>query len=110
MNPIAEELNSILKKENPYVLEMLSHVGKNLFFPKGLLTQAAEAKKKAHKFNATIGIAKEKGRTMRLDSVAAQINDIPPREFLTYSSSFGIPELRKLWQKNTISKKSFSFR
>jgi aspartate/methionine/tyrosine aminotransferase len=104
MNPIAEELNSILKKENPYVLEMLSHVGKNLFFPKGLLTQAAEAKKKAHKFNATIGIAKEKGRTMRLDSVAAQINDIPPREFLTYSSSFGIPELRKLWQKTLFQK------
>ncbi len=43
---------------------MLSDLGKNLFFPKGILTQSAEAKEKAHKYNATIGIATEKGGPM----------------------------------------------
>ena len=34
-------------------------MGKALFFPKGILSQSAEAKQKAGKINATIGIAKE---------------------------------------------------
>jgi len=59
MNPLAVELNEMLSQSNPYVLEILSDLGKNLFFPKGILTQSAEAKEKAHKFNATIGITTE---------------------------------------------------
>jgi hypothetical protein len=54
MNPLAVELNDVIQKANIHVYEMLSQVGKNLFFPKGILTQSAEAKEKAHKFNATI--------------------------------------------------------
>ncbi|MBW2239619.1 MAG: hypothetical protein JRF39_11425, partial [Deltaproteobacteria bacterium] len=61
MNPIAQSLNQIIEKGNPYLMEMLSDVGKNLFFPKGILSQSAEAKEKAHKLNATIGIATEQG-------------------------------------------------
>ena len=49
MNPIAVELNRIIEKGNPHVYEMLSDVGKKLFFPKGILTQSAEAKEKAHR-------------------------------------------------------------
>ena len=59
MNPLAQELNQILDQGNPHLMEMLSTIGKKLFFPKGLLTQGAEAKEKAHRMNATIGIAKE---------------------------------------------------
>ena len=44
MNPLAKELNDHILEQNPYVLEMLSDLGKNLFFPKGILTQSAEAK------------------------------------------------------------------
>ena len=54
MNPLALELNEVIKQENVHLYEMLSEVGKNLFFPKGILTQSAEAKEKAHRFNATI--------------------------------------------------------
>ena len=60
MNIIAKELNEIIEKGNPCIMEMLSDVGKNIFFPKGILSQSAEAKVKAHKLNATIGIATEK--------------------------------------------------
>jgi len=95
MNPIAKELNQAIEKDNPYLMEMMSDVGKKLFFPKGILSQGAEAKEKAHKINATIGIATERGRTMRFDSVMAAINDIRPDESLTYAPSFGIAALRK---------------
>ena len=45
---------------------MLSELGKRLFFPKGILAQSAEAKDKAKRYDATIGIAREKGKPMFL--------------------------------------------
>jgi len=57
---LAEELNSQLMRENPQSRHAVG-TGKKLFFPKGILTQSAEAKVKAKKFNATIGIATENG-------------------------------------------------
>jgi len=106
MNPIAKELNQTIEEDNPYVMEMMSDIGKKLFFPKGILSQGAEAKEKAHKINATIGIATERGRTMRFDSVMAAINDIRPEESLTYAPSFGIPALRKKWHESLFEKNS----
>ena len=99
MNPLAIELNDAIKQENIHVYEMLSEVGKNLFFPKGILTQGAEAKEKAHRFNATIGMATEKGRTMHLPSVMSLLKGIEPEEALTYAPSFGIMPLRKAWKE-----------
>ena len=104
MNPLAEELNEIIIEGNEHIYEMLSHVGKNLFFPKGILSQGAEAKEKAHKFNATIGMATEKGRTMHLPSVMAMLNAIRPKEALTYAPSFGIMPLRQTWQEELFRK------
>ena len=106
MNPIAKKLNLDIEKGNPVLLEMMSDIGRQLFFPKGILSQGAEAKEKAHKINATIGIATERGRTMRFDSVMAAINDIRPEESLTYAPSFGIPALRKKWQESIFEKNS----
>jgi aspartate/methionine/tyrosine aminotransferase len=104
MNPLAEQLNQDIKKGSPCALEMLSTIGKNLYFPKGILSQSAEAKEKAHKLNATIGIATEKGRTMHFPSVMNAICGILPEASLTYAPSFGIPALRKLWQESLFQK------
>jgi len=104
MNPLASELNEILQQGNPHLYEMLSAVGKNLFFPKGILSQSAEAKEKAHRFNATIGMATEKGRTMHLASVMAMVPGFEPEEALTYAPSFGIMPLRKAWQEALLAK------
>jgi aspartate/methionine/tyrosine aminotransferase len=104
MNPLAAELNEIIKKENNHLYEMLSEVGKNLFFPKGILTQSAEAKEKAYKFNATIGMATERGRTMHLPSVMSLLRGLEPEEALTYAPSFGIMPLRKMWKEHMIEK------
>ena len=104
MNPLAAELNQTLQNENPYLYEMLSHVGKQLFFPKGILTQSAEAKDKAYRFNATIGMATEKGRTMHLPSIMSHIKEFEAEESLTYAPSYGILPLRQTWQKTIFEK------
>jgi len=104
MNPIAQELNAVLSAKNPALLEMLSDMGKHLFFPKGILTQGAEAKEKAFAANATIGIAMEHHKTMHFQSLMDQVNEIPPEESLTYAPSFGIPALRNAWQAELFAK------
>lgn len=104
MNPLAEQLNQTIKGAAPHIHDMLSDVGKKLFFPKGILSQSAEAREKAHFINATIGIAKEGGQTMRFDSVMAAIKNIRPSQSLTYAPSFGVPALRKQWQTEMYAK------
>ena len=104
MNPIAQELNNIIKGSNPHIFEMLSNMGKALFFPKGILSQSAEAKQKADKINATIGIAKEGNKVLSLSSVTKYIKDIAPDDYLTYAPSFGIPALRNKWKAEIYKK------
>lgn len=104
MNPLALELNQILAQQNPNIVEMLSHVGKNLFFPKGILSQSAEAKEKAYRLNATIGIATEKGATMHLASVMNPICGLKPENSLTYAPSFGLPQIRTQWKASLFEK------
>ncbi len=104
MNPIAKQLNDTITAGNSYIMEMLSDIGKELFFPKGILSQSAEAKEKAFELNATIGIAKEHGRTMRFNSVMEAINGIAAKESLTYAPSFGIAGLRKVWRDSIFKK------
>jgi aspartate/methionine/tyrosine aminotransferase len=104
MNPIAEELNDTIAHANRNVLDMLSAVGRNLFFPKGILTQSAEAREKAHHINATVGIATETGSIMHLPSIMEQIRSLPPEKSITYAPSYGLPELRSVWQTSLFDK------
>ena len=55
MHPLAVELNDKIRAESPVLYELLSQRGRELYFPKGILSQSAEAKEKAHRINATIG-------------------------------------------------------
>lgn len=105
INPIAQELNAIIKKGNPHLMEMFSKTGRRLFFPKGILTQTAEARQKAYdKYNATIGIATESLHTMCLPSVMAYIKGIRASDSLTYAPSFGIFKLREFWREAMFEK------
>ncbi len=104
MNPLALELNRIIGDQNINVFNMMSETGKNLFFPKGILSQSAEAKEKAHRINATIGIAKESGDIMCFDTIMAPLTGIGASESLTYAPSFGIPELREQWRTALFAK------
>lgn len=107
VNPLAQELNAIIKNGNPHLMEMLSKTGRRLFFPKGILSQSGEAKQKADpKYNATIGIATENLHTMHLTSVMSHLNTetLRPSEALTYAPSFGIPDLRRVWKEDLYRK------
>jgi len=114
IRPLAAELNETIERENPHVAGMLSELGKRLFFPKGILAQSAEAKDKAKRYDATIGIARENGKPMFLPSVMRFFNDLGPADALTYAPATGRPDLRKKWREEllrknpTLAKKSFS--
>ncbi len=114
IRPLAKDVNDAIERENPYVYGMLSDLGKRLYFPKGILAQAAEAGQKAKRHDATIGIAREKGKPMFLPSVMKYFNDITPAEALTYAPATGRADLRKKWREELIRKnpslaeKSFS--
>src|SRR6058998_1872009 len=101
--PLARELNERLAKAAPEVFEMLSSLGRRLYFPKGILTQGAEAKQKAHKLNATIGIATEGGAPMHLPSIAAHLVDVSPDEAFNYAPPAGQQKLRERWREKMIA-------
>jgi aspartate/methionine/tyrosine aminotransferase len=98
MNPQAQELNDVIIAKNKAVYELLSHRGKNIFFPKkGILGQGAEAK--GTRINATIGAAIEDDRSpMRLQSIDEKINLDPSFSF-PYAPSFGRLDIRKRWRE-----------
>ena len=102
-NPQAVELNTLIESKNSAVYKLLSDLGRGAFFPKkGILGQAAQAKN--CKINATIGISlEEDGSTMCLPFLADKVDLDNAREF-KYAPSFGVPELREVWQKMIVKK------
>jgi aspartate/methionine/tyrosine aminotransferase len=98
MHPLAKELNDTISAANPHVFEMLSELGRELFFPKGILAQGAEAKAKAERINATVGMALEDGQAMFLPSVMKPLAGLTPDEALRYAPPTGLPALRTAWR------------
>lgn len=103
MNPLAQQLNETLQTESPNVYAMLSTLGKAIYFPKeGILSQSAEAKTKATKFNATIGIATEGGQPMHLKVIQETLSAYNPKDIYEYAPPGGKPELRAAWRTKMI--------
>jgi len=104
MNELAQQLNETLQRENPHVYDMLSNIGKQIYFPKeGILSQSAEAKTKAKKYNATIGIAIENGQPMHLKVIQDTLNAYDPKDIYEYAPPAGKPELRSVWRQKMIA-------
>ncbi len=114
IRPLATELNDVIARENRHIYTMLSDFGRRCYFPKGILRQSAEAKEKAKRFDATIGIAREHGKPMFLPSIMKYFPELSPAEALTYAPATGQPELRRKWRELLLAKnpslqeKSFS--
>jgi aspartate/methionine/tyrosine aminotransferase len=99
MNPLAQQLNETIERENANVYAMLSSLGKAIYFPKeGIISQSAEAKAKAKKFNATIGIAIEGGQPMHLNVIQETLSSYNPKDLYEYAPPAGKPELRTAWR------------
>jgi len=103
LNPIAQALREKLEEAAPEVLSMLSAYGRRLYFPKGIISQTAEAKEKAHRFNATIGIATDASGPLSLPSITSQIEAVPAADALTYAPPAGRPGLRTLWRDKLLA-------
>jgi phosphoenolpyruvate carboxykinase (GTP) len=104
IRPLAAELNDVIERENSNIYAMLSDLGKRMYFPKGILSQSAEAKDKATRFDATIGIAREDGKPMFLPSVMRHLDGLSPADALTYAPATGRPDLRKKWREELLAK------
>lgn len=103
MNPLAKELNDVLA--GSLAFDLLSDYGRRMYFPKGIISQSAEAKQKAHKYNATIGIATEQGNAMCIPSIYAEFTgDMSKNDVFPYAPTAGDPALRKAWLREMIRK------
>lgn len=102
-NPLAQQLNERLERAAPDVLAMLSPLGRRLYFPKGILSQTAEAKQKAKRFNATIGIATEQGGPMYLPSMHRHLADVTPADAYNYAPPAGRQTLRERWREKLLA-------
>lgn len=100
MNPLAQNLNEQLKQSNPEIFFMLSDLGQNMFYPKGILSQSAEAK--STKYNATIGMATNDNGKMYANALNQMFNELSPDEIFPYAPPQGIEELRDLWQEKML--------
>lgn len=103
MNPLVVQLNENIKSGNIHVHEMLSTLGKEIYFPKeGILSQSAEASANAKKYNATIGIATENGGPMHLAAIQESLSAFSPKDLYPYAPPAGKPELRTVWRDKMI--------
>jgi len=102
MNTLAVELNSQLDGTAAY--RLLSDLGKRLYFPKGIIAQSGEAKKFAHKANATIGMAYEGGRPLILSAIAEGMPTLSAVEAVTYAPTAGVETARQAWKEGMLRK------
>lgn len=102
LNDLAAQLNAEIINENYHIYDMLSTLGKNLYYPKGILSQSSEAAKKATRFNATIGIATEENEPMHFQHIQEQFIGIEPKDIYPYAPPAGVQKLREVWKAKII--------
>jgi aspartate/methionine/tyrosine aminotransferase len=102
MNELEKKLNDDLIKNNPNVYHLLSDLGKKVYYPKGILSQGAEASKKATRFNATIGIATENKVPMHFTHIQETLEGYAPKDVYPYAPPSGKMELRDEWKRKLL--------
>lgn len=102
MNKLASELNTAL--QGTVAFRQFSDLGRRMYFPKGIVAQAAEAKGKATKFNATVGMAYKSGKPMTLPLIDEMTGDLSSEEAVAYAPTAGVPALRDAWKAQMLKK------
>ncbi len=102
MNKLASDLNDAL--QNTVVDRQLSDLGRRMYFPKGIVAQAAEAKSKATKYNATVGMAYAKGSPMTLPLISELTSPLSTEESVAYAPTAGVAALRDAWKDQILKK------
>jgi aspartate/methionine/tyrosine aminotransferase len=102
MNGLAEELNSVL--DGTCAGRLLSRLGRRIYFPQGIIAQAAEAKAGAYRTNATIGMAYRGGRPLILSAIADSMPTLSPEEAVAYAPTAGVERVRQVWKDLIVQK------
>ncbi|MDR2259300.1 MAG: aminotransferase class I/II-fold pyridoxal phosphate-dependent enzyme, partial [Treponema sp.] len=102
MNPLANELNSIL--DGTIAGRLLSNLGRRFYFPRGIIAQSAEAKESAAKANGTIGMAYSRGKPLILSAIADNMATLKPEESVAYAPTAGVEKARQVWKDLIIRK------
>lgn len=102
MHPIAQELNATLR--GSVVDDLLSDIGRRIFFPKGIVAQTAEAAKANVRYNATQGIAIAEHHPYVLPSVSRHYTELSSEQIAPYAPTGGIPALREEWRRELYAK------
>ena len=102
LNPLAQELNETLA--GTVAGELLSDLGKRIFFPRGIISQGAEAREFGKVANATIGTTIIGGKPAALPSIQKYAPSLSASELVAYAPTAGIPDLRAKWKELMVSK------
>jgi aspartate/methionine/tyrosine aminotransferase len=102
MNPLADELNSVL--DGTIAGRLLSNLGRRFYFPKGIIAQSLEAKTAARFANGTIGMACRDGKPLILSAIADNMSALSPEEAVAYAPTAGVEKARQVWKDLIIQK------
>ena len=82
---------------------MLSDLGKRDLFSERRHTEPIRRSEgEGETFNATIGIALEKGKPMHLKVIQETLSAYDPKDLYEYAPPAGKPELRKAWREKML--------
>ena len=102
MNNLAIALNNTLK--GSVADRLLSDFGRRFYFPRGIASQAAEARDLARTFNATVGMACKDGGPMMPAAMEELLSSLSRNEAVEYAPNGGDPALRDVWQREILRK------
>ncbi|MBM75097.1 MAG: hypothetical protein CMK59_06835 [Proteobacteria bacterium] len=99
------KLNQELLRLHPAACRALSRLGLDLFFPKGIPLQAAQAADT--QWNATIGqCTDDDGQPMPLPIMARRLANMNSKEVFLYTPQGGRKDLRQAWKKHILREAS----
>ncbi|MDR2517471.1 MAG: aminotransferase class I/II-fold pyridoxal phosphate-dependent enzyme [Spirochaetaceae bacterium] len=101
MSDLAAELNAVLA--GTAAGRLLSALGRRMFFPRGIIAQAAEAKQRAS-VNATLGMAYRDGKPLILSALHDSLPRLSPAETVVYAPTAGVAETRAAWKEELLRK------
>jgi aspartate/methionine/tyrosine aminotransferase len=102
MNPLAVEINAVL--DGSVTGRLLSSLGRRLYFPRGIIAQADEAKQLAPVKNATIGMAFHQGQPLILSAINDSMSSLTVKEKVAYAPTAGVEEVRRAWKDSMLKK------
>ncbi len=98
LSPRAQAQLLALEAHHPAVARALSRLGREISFPRGITSQAGEAK--GTRINATIGqVTDGHGGALPLPLVHGLIGPFSPEQTVLYAPQGGVGSLRQAWHR-----------